>query len=98
MRMIERKCLYCGTWNNNEKYCKNCNQAIHPDEINRLKEKEKRIAEKNKPKSKFEIFVEACKNHRFLLVRILYKIGYSIGVVFAAIGGLFAWLIAMANG
>lgn len=96
--MIERKCLACGTWNNDEKFCKNCGNPIAPEEIERIEQKKKEIEEANKPKDKFDLFAERLKTHRLLVVRIIYKIGYSIGMVFAAIGAFFAWMVAMANG
>lgn len=95
--MVERKCLQCGTWNTDEKYCKKCGNPIEHEEIVRLEEKAKRIAELNKPKDKYELFVEKCKNHNNFIVRIGYHIMHTIGVVFAAIGAFMAWLIAMAN-
>ena len=96
--MIERKCLNRGTWNNDEKYCTNCGSPIDPKEIKRLDDEKKRIEEENKPKDKFDLFVEKMKNHQSIFVRILYKIGYSIGMVFTAIGAFLAWMVAMANG
>ena len=97
-KMIERKCLSCGTWNNDEDYCKNCNNPIKPSLIRDIAYQSQIDAEKNKPKSKFDLFVLATKNHHYLLVRIIYKIVYSISMVFAAIGAFFAWMLAMANG
>lgn len=96
--MIERKCLACGQWNQSENRCTNCNNPISPEEITRVEEKIKLEIERNIPKTNFELFVERMKNHRYLFVRIIYKISYSITLVFAAIGGFFAWMIAMANG
>jgi hypothetical protein len=42
--------------------------------------------------------MDRMKHHQSVFVRVMYKVIYSIGIVFAAIGGFFAWLIAMANG
>lgn len=95
--MVERKCLNCGTWNNDEKYCKQCGEAVHPEEIVLVEAKAKRLAEENKPKDKFEIFAEKCKNHKYGIVRAAYQLVYGIGVVLGAIGGFLAWLVAMAN-
>ncbi len=96
--IIERKCLNCGTWNKNEDFCTNCNHAISPKEIDRIQTKQKRIEEANKPKDKFDLLAERLKNHRYLFYRLIYKIGYSIGLFFAAIGAFLAWMVAMANG
>tara|TARA_B110000046_G_scaffold122960_1_gene129509 strand:- start:190 stop:309 length:120 start_codon:yes stop_codon:yes gene_type:complete len=38
------------------------------------------------------------KNHKYFVMRAIYRIGYSIGMLFAALGAFFAWMVAMANG
>ncbi|NOQ73083.1 MAG: hypothetical protein GQ574_13845 [Crocinitomix sp.] len=96
--MIERKCLSCGTWNKEEDHCSKCGNPISPKEIIKVETKKKKLEEANKPKGKFELFTERMKNHKYFLIRVFYKIGYSIGMVFAALGGFFAWMVAMANG
>ncbi len=96
--MIERKCLSCGTWNQNEDFCKQCGNPISPLEINRADAFRKKLIEEQKPKDAFDRFAEKLKNHRYLTIRIFYKIGYSITVLFGAIGAFFAWIVAMANG
>ena len=96
--MIERKCLNCGTWNKDEDFCINCGSPISPEEIDRVETKKKIEEEKNKPLDGWDLLMEKMKNHRSGFVRVMYKVMYSIGMVFAAIGGFFAWLIAMANG
>jgi len=96
--MIERKCLECGTWNHDENFCTNCGIPISPKEIVKAETLKKKLIEEQKPKDAFDRFTEKLENHRYLFVRIIYKIGYSITVVFGAIGAFFAWMVAMANG
>ena len=96
--MVERKCLHCGTWNNNERYCKSCGAPVHPDEIAQLEYKKRQEEIANAPKDKFDLFAERLKEHQNPLVRFLYKVGYSISIVFGAIGAFFAWMVALANG
>ncbi|MDA7802970.1 hypothetical protein N8987_00145 [Crocinitomix sp.] len=96
--MVERKCLSCNTWNKDESHCTACGEPLSPEEIDKVETAKKRFEAANKPKDKFDLFAERLKNHESVFFRIIYKIGYSIGVVFAAIGGFFAWLVAMANG
>ncbi|MFT5824305.1 MAG: putative membrane protein YvbJ [Crocinitomix sp.] len=96
--MIERKCLSCGTWNKEEDNCTNCGNPISQKEIIKVETKKKRLEEANKPKDKFELFAERLKNHKYFFMRVIYKIGYSIGMVFATIGAFIAWGVAMANG
>jgi hypothetical protein len=96
--MIERKCLSCGTWNKEEDNCIQCGNPISPKEIIKIETKRKKLEEANKPATKFEIFAESLKKHKYFLVRMIYKIGYGIGIIFAAIGAFIAWGVAMANG
>jgi methionyl-tRNA synthetase len=96
--MIERKCLQCGTWNKDEDHCMNCGEPISPKEIDRVETNKRLEAEANLPKDKWELLMDRMKHHQSVFVRVMYKVIYSIGIVFAAIGGFFAWLIAMANG
>lgn len=96
--MIERKCLNCGIWNKDEDFCGNCGLPISPKEIDRVETNRKIEEEKNKPLDGWDLLMEKMKNHQSGFVRFLYKVMNSIGIVFAAIGGFFAWLIAMANG
>lgn len=96
--MIERKCLQCGTWNKDEDRCLNCGAPLSPKEIDRVETQKKKVAEASKPKDKWELMAEKMKNHESGFIRFLYKVAYSIGLVFAAIGGFFAWMIAMLNG
>ncbi|WP_070137328.1 hypothetical protein [Crocinitomix algicola] len=96
--MIERKCLACGTWNKGESHCTHCGNPISPEEVQKADWKKKELEEANKPKDKFDLFAERLKNSDSMFARIIYQIGYSIAMVFAAIGGFFAWMVAMANG
>ncbi len=96
--IVERKCLSCGTWNKDEDFCTNCGTAISQKQIDKETAEKRRIEEANRPKDKFQLFMENLKNHRFLLFRFFYKVLYTIGVIFAIIGGFFAWIVAMANG
>ena len=96
--MIEIKCLNCGTWNKDKHFCSNCNQAISQKEIVKKEIALKKIEEENKPPSKTQIISSKLKNHKYFLVRVFYKILYSIGLVFAAIGAFLAWMVAVSNG
>ncbi|MCG8576035.1 MAG: hypothetical protein MI810_14190 [Flavobacteriales bacterium] len=96
--MIERKCLKCQTWNKDEKHCTNCGNLMRYEDVMQEKEKAKIKAEEEREKDKFELLLERMRNHRFLAVRIGYKILYSISILLGAFGAFMAWLVAMANG
>lgn len=95
---IERKCPNCGTWNQDNDYCSSCGTLISPIIIEEEREKEREERRKNAPLSKTDIFINNWKNSRFLLLRWLYKILYTISVIFIGIASFFAWMAASPNG
>jgi len=96
--MVERKCTSCGTWNKGEDYCSNCNGALSPKALDKVYVAKKRQEEAERPKSKTDIFIEKAKNSESFMVKTLYYFFYSVFLIFGAIGGFLAWLVAMANG
>ena len=92
--MIERKCLKCSTWNNDEKFCKSCGAALAPEEI--IKEEDQRRAELEaaRPKPALDRLLDRAKNSRFIVVRGLFYVLYSVAVVVFAIASFFAYLVA----
>ncbi len=95
---VERKCLQCGTWNKDNDYCSKCEAPISPILIETIREEKREEIRKNTPPSKVDKFIDGWKNSRFWLLRILYKVLYTIGVIFFSIAGFFAWLAASPNG
>jgi len=93
----ERKCPNCQTWNKNNDYCTECNTLLSPVIIEQEREKE-REKRRYRPPSKLDIFIDKWKNSRFLIMRILFKIVYSVAVIFFSIASFFAWLAASPNG
>jgi len=91
--MIERKCLKCGTWNEEEKFCKSCGAAIAPDAIIKEEEEAKQIEKASKPKDKLDILFERAKGSKYLFVRVMFYSAYSVGIVVSAIGSFLAYLI-----
>ncbi|MDG1913792.1 MAG: hypothetical protein P8I55_04280 [Crocinitomix sp.] len=96
--MIERKCLSCSTWNKDEDHCTNCGNPISPTLIAKIETQRKQKEEANKPPGKLKVLADHMKNHKYFVMRAIYRIGYSIGMLFAALGAFFAWMVAMANG
>jgi hypothetical protein len=93
----ERKCPNCQQWNKDEDYCSNCGTVLSPKIIEEQREIE-REKKRYRPPTRFDRFIASWKNSRFWLLRILYKIVYTIGVIFIAIASFFAWLAASPNG
>ena len=95
---IQRKCSKCQTWNNDESHCLNCNELIDPVLIEEEREKIREEVRNSKPPTKLDLFIDRWKNSKYLILRILYKILYSIAVIFVSIATFFAWLAASPNG
>ena len=95
---IQRKCSKCLTWNNDESNCKNCNELIDPVLIEVEREKVREVVRNSVPPTKLDVFIDRWKNSKYLVLRILYKILYSIAVIFVSIATFFAWLAASPNG
>ncbi|MCH2233862.1 MAG: hypothetical protein MK078_06370 [Crocinitomicaceae bacterium] len=97
--MVERKCLSCGTWNNDERFCKNCGAPLHPEEVQaadfKQREKEERELEEA-GKDKLDRLLEKAKSSKYWVVRAGYRVMYSVSMVLVALGGFFAWLVAWA--
>jgi len=92
--MIERKCLKCSTWNNDEKFCKNCGTAIAPEEITREEDERYAAVQANRPKPKLDILLDKARNSKYFVVRAMFYVVYSVAVVVFAIASLMAYLVA----
>lgn len=95
---VQRKCPKCLTWNNEESHCVKCHELIDPVLIEDEREKVREEIRNSVPLTKLDIFIERWKNSKYLLLRIIYKIVYSIAIIFVSIAGFFAWLAASPNG
>lgn len=93
----ERKCPKCQIWNKDEDYCVNCGEVLSPVIIEEKRE-EQREKQRYRPPTKFDKFIEKWRNSRFWFLRVLYRVFYTIGVIFFAIASFFAWIAASPNG
>lgn len=95
---VERKCPNCLAWNTDVDYCVSCNTLISPIKIEEERERIREERRQNAPLSKTDIFIEKWKNSRYFLVRLTYKVLYTISVIFIGIASFFAWMAASPNG
>lgn len=95
---VERKCLVCQTWNNDNDYCTNCGNLLSPVLIEEKRERERELRRNLVPPTKLDIFIDNWKNSRFLVLRVIYQILYGIAFIFFAIASFFAYLAASPNG
>lgn len=94
---VERKCLNCNTWNEDNDYCTSCGKPVSPVVIEDIREKAREERRYKEP-TKFDIFLQNWKNSNNIFLKILYKVLYTIGFIFLSIASFFAWLAASPNG
>jgi hypothetical protein len=70
---------------------------LSPVLIEEEREKQREKARYRAP-TKFDVFISRWKNSRYVFLRALYYVLYSIGVVVFGIMSFFAWLAASPNG
>ncbi len=96
---VRRLCKKCNIYSVDSDYCSNCGDLINFEKIKK-EESAKSTYEKkkHKPEEDLERIFEKIKNSRYLPVRIVYKVFYSIWFVFAAIISFFMFIIATMPG
>jgi len=95
--VLQIKCRSCKTWNDGGDYCVKCNAVISMREEERIETEIKKEIERNKPKDKFELFIEKYKSHPNIVLRGIFYIFYSVYMVFLAIGAALAWMTLLAQ-
>ncbi len=95
---VERKCPVCSHWNGNEDHCPVCGTALSPEIIENKREEEREARRKNQPETPLDRFLENWENSRFLLLRITFKIVYTIWAIVMGIAFFFAYLTIGSNG
>jgi hypothetical protein len=94
----ERLCPSCKTWNLDQDYCTECKAILSPQLIEEKREEAREHRRLITPPPALDVFLAKWKNHKFWILRILYKIIRTIAVIFLAIASLFAYLAASPNG
>lgn len=96
--MHQRKCSNCGHWNDAVDYCVECNHLISLTKQIEIEQEAKAEAKANETPDKFDIFLHAFENSRFLPIRLVYKLLYSIWLGFIAILSFFLYALAWGPG
>lgn len=94
----ECKCPKCETWNKDLDYCSNCGHLISSKIIEENREVAREERRNSIPATKLEIFIKNWKESKYFLLRLIYKILYTIAFIFITIASLFAYLAASPNG
>ena len=95
---VERKCPDCNHWNRENDYCSVCGTVLSPAIIEDKREEEREERRKKEPKTPLDLFLENWENSRFLLIRISFKIVYTIWAIVMGIAFFFAYLTIGSNG
>lgn len=93
-----KKCPKCETWNEDKEHCTNCGELLDYWKIREqeVAAKDKEFAERPIPKTD-QFFIDM-KSSRFLLVRMVYYILYSVWAIVMAIVTFFMMMIAYGPG
>lgn len=98
-RQVHIRCSKCGVFNVNIDYCEACGNllsVVKQREIVRAERDEQILkAELERKPSRFELYVQKMRNHRFWIVRIFFELIYTTWVIAMAIGAFIAWLVAI---
>lgn len=96
---LKRKCQQCDTWNDGAAdYCIHCGNVLSPALIEAERERQREERRRNEPKTPLDLFLESWEKSRFLLLRILYKIVYTITAIVMGIAFFFAYITIGSNG
>ncbi len=91
---VEIKCTHCGYWNSEHDYCEECHQPISQKEIQKQEQQKIEQRPKVDKRDKLDESLAHLKNHRFLLVRIIFHMIYSTVWVFWVISSVFSMIVA----
>ncbi|MEC4113774.1 zinc ribbon domain-containing protein [Myroides pelagicus] len=97
--IVHIRCPKCGTFSVNAEVCSQCGQrlnTVQQREEKRLDQERERVAKAlaEKP-SAIEQFLIKMTKHRWILVRLFFKLIYGIWFTVMAIAMFIAWLIGL---
>lgn len=95
---IQRKCPNCLTWNDEESHCKSCATALAPELIREKKDKIKEAIITERPPNALDRIVDGMRYSRWLPIRAIFWMAYSVWLVLFAIVSFFIALIAWTPG
>ena len=95
---ISRKCAKCKVWTESLSHCSECGEVLDHELIQAKREQERKEYQESLPPSKLDVFFHEFKNSRFLLIRVFYRLLYSIWFIMFSIVSFFIALIAAGPG
>lgn len=94
MERIERRCPNCHAWNTDEQHCTICGEILDPNLIREAQDEERARQKAQDPVPWLDSFIDGMKNSRWLLVRGLYWLAYSVWFVLMSIVSFILLLVA----
>ncbi len=91
-------CPKCHTWNNDRDYCEKCNHLLNHEIARKIEVEIQEEKEANRELDAVDIFIHKVKNSRFLLVRGVYYLFYSIWFIYTVIVSIGVAIIAAGPG
>lgn len=95
---IERKCPACLTWNGSETHCKNCGVLLDPNLIRDEAIKLNEVQQAEKEPNILDRIYTKMRYSRWLVVRAIFWVVYSVWFVFFSIISFFLALVAAGPG
>ncbi|MDM1372112.1 MAG: hypothetical protein ACRCVU_04120 [Flavobacterium sp.] len=96
---VHIRCSQCGTFNIDTEQCVNCGHALNMvkqrEQVRIEVERERVVKALAEEPSAIEKFLQRMTNHKWLVVRLFFKLIYGVWMVVMAIGMFLAWLIGM---
>jgi ribosomal protein L37E len=92
------KCPKCKTWNDDKDYCTHCGHLLNFQILRAQEAEQKRQAEANRPKDKWDIFIDKIKNSDRWIDKIIYYVIQSVWFLIIAIATLGLAFVAFGPG
>lgn len=91
---VQRRCPECQHWNADEQHCTSCGQLLDPEQLQEARKRKTSAAIAADTPGKLDRWHDAMKYSRWMAVRGLYWVFYSVWMIFFSIISFFIALIA----
>lgn len=96
--MKQQKCPNCKEWNENASRCIHCDTPLTAAELNIEYRKKIEKDDASKEESKAFIYFQGLKTSKYLGVRVIYQVLFSLWSVYMFFVAVFTWIIATTVG
>ncbi|MCX6181362.1 MAG: hypothetical protein NT150_05510 [Bacteroidetes bacterium] len=95
---ISKRCPKCHTWNNDRDYCEQCNQLLNHETARKIEVEQQEQQHLNREKDSVDIFLHNMRHSRYIIIRAVFYLFYSVWFVFTAIVSLGVAIVAAGPG